>query len=285
MLHGLASSPEAWINVANEVMGDEELRRNYQVWEVYYPTNAPVAVNLANIRKALDATLRHYDPTGRARASRDMTLIGHSMGGVIARLLVSSSGDQLWNLIPLRPNLPAAKRARFRARLSRYLQFTPMPQVDRAVFLASPHRGTPYAQHRLARWIGNLIRLPVGVLKEMASLTELIKTDRDEGNNAPLLRIPNSIDNLSDTDPFIIAAAGLPISPRVHYHTIVGVYKSKGALEDSSDGVVPYKSAHLDGADSELAIPSWHSVQETPAAILELRRILRLQLEAVKRTP
>jgi hypothetical protein len=160
-----------------------------------------------------------------------------------------------------------------------------MPQVDRAVFLASAHGGTPYAQHRLARWIGNLIRLPVGVLTDMASLTELIKTDRDEGNNAPLLRIPNSIDNLSDTDPFIIAAAGLPISPRVHYHTIVGVYKSKGALEDSSDGVVPYKSAHLDGADSELAIPSWHSVQETPAAILELRRILRLQLEAVKRTP
>lgn len=285
MLHGLASSPEAWINVANEVMGDEELRRNYQVWEVYYPTNAPVAVNLANIRKALDATLRHYDPTGRARASRDMTLIGHSMGGVIARLLVSSSGDKLWDLIPLRPNLPAAKRARFRARLSRYLQFTPMPQVDRAVFLASPHRGTPYAQHRLARWIGNLIRLPVGVLKEMASLTELVKTDGDEGNNAPLLRIPNSIDNLSDTDPFIIAAAGLPISSRVHYHTIVGVYKNRGPLQDSSDGVVPYKSAHLDGADSELAIPSWHSVQETPAAILELRRILRLQMEVMKQMP
>src|SRR5690606_14098150 len=121
--------------------------------------------------------------------------------------------------------------------------------------------------------------------KEMASLTELIKTDGDEGNNAPLLRIPNSIDNLSDTDPFIIASAGLPISPRVHYHTIVGVYKSKGPLQDSSDGVVPYKSAHLDGADSELAIPSWHSVQETPAAILELRRILRLQLDAVKHTP
>jgi hypothetical protein len=46
--------------------------------------------------------------------------------------------------------------------------------------------------------------------------------------------------------------------------------------------VVPYRSAHLAGADSELAIPSWHSVQETPAAILELRRILRLQISAAK---
>jgi len=45
---------------------------------------------------------------------------------------------------------------------------------------------------------------------------------------------------------------------------------------------VPYSSAHLAGADSELAIPSWHSVQETPAAILELRRILRLQETTAK---
>ena len=41
MLHGSASSPEAWINTANEVLGDEVLRRGYQIWQVYYPTNAP----------------------------------------------------------------------------------------------------------------------------------------------------------------------------------------------------------------------------------------------------
>ena len=40
--------------------------------------------------------------------------------------------------------------------------------------------------------------------------------------------------------------------------------------------MVPYTSAHLAGAGSEVVIPSWHSVQETPAAILELRRILHL---------
>ena len=279
MLHGLASSPEAWINVANEVMGDEKLRRDYQVWEVYYPTNAPVAVNLANIRKALDATLQHFDPSGQARASQHMVLVGHSMGGVIARLLVSSSGDQLWGVVPARPGLSPAKRTLLRERLAPYLQFTPMPQVTRAVFLASPHRGTPYAQNRLARWIGNLIRLPINVLKEVASLSDLVQDG--SGKNTPI-RVPNSIDNLSDTDPFIVAAAKQPISPRVRYHTIVGMYKPTGPLPTSSDGVVPYWSAHLDGADSELAVPSWHSVQETPAAILEVRRILRLHAEALK---
>jgi triacylglycerol esterase/lipase EstA (alpha/beta hydrolase family) len=282
MLHGLASSPEAWINVANEVMGDETLRKNYQVWEVYYPTNAPIAVNLAGIRKALDATFRHFDPGGKARASNNVVLVGHSMGGVISRLLVSSSDDRLWNVIQTRSDLSPAKQARLRQRLAPYLQFKPMPQVTRAVFMASPHRGTPIAKYRLARLIVNLIRLPANVIKEVASFSDLLKQDTPDGTPA---RIPTSIDNLSDSDPFVKAASDLPISPAVHYHTIVGVYKPNGPLIDSSDGVVPYRSAHLGGADSELAIPAWHSVQETSAAILELRRILRLHAEMVGRKP
>lgn len=273
MLHGLASSPEAWINVVNEVMGDDRLRRSYQVWEVYYPTNAPVAVNLAQIRRAIDDTLHHFDPTGHSVASNNIVLIGHSMGGVIARLLVSSSGDKLWSLLPMRANLSATDKQRVRDRLGPYLEFTPMPQVTRAVFLASPHRGTPYAQNKLARWIGNFIRLPATLLMETLPATEAMQKAAPPGS---LIRIPNSIDNLNNTDPFIKASSTLPISPKVHYHTIVGVYKSKGPLEESSDGVVPYASAHLAGADSELAIPSWHSVQETPQAIIELRRILHL---------
>lgn len=81
-------------------------------------------------------------------------------------------------------------------------------------------------------------------------------------------------DNLGGSDPFAKATADLPISPTVHYHTIVGVYKPIESLVDSSDGVVPYRSAHLEGADSELAVPSRHGVQETSGAILGLRRIL-----------
>lgn len=277
MLHGLASSPEAWVNLANEVLGDEELRRHYQVWQVYYPTNAPIAVNLTQIRRALDDTIRHFDPKGTAPATNHMMLVGHSMGGVIARLLVSSSGDRLWSLVPEGRNLPTAQRAKLHRRLAPYLQFSPMPQVDSAVFLAAPHRGTPTARHRIARWVAELIRLPFGVLKEITGISDLLQQGGD-GKSAPL-HVSNSVDNLSDTDPFIVITENLPISPAVHYHSIIGLYKPNGPLAQSSDGVVPYASAHLAGADSEVVIPSWHSVQETPAAILELRRIMRLHLQ------
>ncbi len=36
---------------------------------------------------------------------------------------------------------------------------------------------------------------------------------------------------------------------------------------------------HLDGAVSEKIIKGGHSIQETPEAVLELRRILRLHLQ------
>ncbi|MGF6416155.1 hypothetical protein [Paraburkholderia sp. MM5482-R1] len=76
MLHGLASSPEAWVNVANDIQGDEVLRQHFQVWQVYYPTNVPILVNLARIRRATQQTLAHFDPDGTAPASHGMVLIG-----------------------------------------------------------------------------------------------------------------------------------------------------------------------------------------------------------------
>jgi hypothetical protein len=74
--------------------------------------------------------------------------------------------------------------------------------------------------------------------------------------------------------------ARMPISPSVRYHSIVANDTPDLPLEESDDGLVPYRSAHLDGAASEKIILYSHSVQETPEAILELRRILRLQLGA-----
>ena len=140
MLHGLASSPEAWINVANEVLGDEELRRNFQIWQVYYPTNLPIAVNNQAIRQAIEQTLRNFDPQGEAKASHDMVLVGHSMGGVLSRLMVSSSGERLWDAMLSDFDIKGARVQKVKASLGPYLYFEPLPQVSRAVFAAAPHR-------------------------------------------------------------------------------------------------------------------------------------------------
>jgi hypothetical protein len=62
-------------------------------------------------------------------------------------------------------------------------------------------------------------------------------------------------------------------------HSIVAV--EGGGLRDPSDGVVTYRSAHLEDAASEVVVRSKHSMQRNPEAILELRRILREHVAAL----
>ena len=282
MLHGLASSPEAWINVANEILGDEYLRQNYQIWQVYYPTNIPIAFNNAEIRKALTQTLEHFDPDGTAPASQNMVLVGHSMGGVLARLLISNTEGKLWHALENQYQFSRNQRIRARRALGPYLEFQAMPQVGRAVFIASPHRGTPFAENTFSRWTAGLIKLPVSVLGRLKEITQVL-VDPDSAAPVALNRGFNSIDNLSDQDPFIRGASNISIARGVPYHSIIGNYTPKLSLREASDGVVPYQSAHLAGAQSELVVPSWHSVQETPEAIIEVRRILHAHLTDLKK--
>ncbi|MFL6586692.1 MAG: esterase/lipase family protein [Luteimonas sp.] len=279
MLHGLASSPEAWVNVANEVLGDETLRQNFQIWQIYYPTNMPIALNHAQIRRTVDDALTHFDPDRRARASQDMVVVGHSMGGVIARLMVSSSGDALWDAVMADREIAPGDLRRVRRRLSPFLRFEPMPQIERAVFIAAPHHGTDIAGTRAGRWISRLVRLPLTFLENFDDVLQTLagSAQTPDGSTG---RIPNSIDNLSASDPFVRAAADLPRAPGVTLHTIIAQRDPAVPLAQSNDGLVPYASAHLDDAVSEKVIVSGHSVQETAPAILELRRILHEDVDA-----
>lgn len=269
MLHGLASSPEAWVDLANEVLGDETLRQHFQIWQIYYPTNLPIALNHAAIRKALSDTLAHFDPSGQAPASSGLVLVGHSMGGVLARLMVSSTDQSLVKLAENRSHFTPQQIKR----IEPILRFEPFPFVNRVIFLSTPHRGTKVAAGPFARWMAGLIRFPVTVLEELTHILAPRAAAVDRKGKLPDLS--NSLDNLSEKDPFIRTAADLPISPHVRYHSIVARSDPDMALADSDDGLVPYRSAHLPGAYSEKVIISGHSVQKTAGAILEIKRILK----------
>ncbi len=74
------------------------------------------------------------------------------------------------------------------------------------------------------------------------------------------------------------ALAELPISPEVPYHSIVANLFPEAPPGLWSDGVVSYKSAHLEGARSEIMIRHNHFANDTPEATAEVHRILRLHL-------
>jgi hypothetical protein len=88
-----------------------------------------------------------------------------------------------------------------------------------------------------------------------------------------LNRLPNSIDTLSPNDPFVKEMSTLPMAKRIPYHSIIGD-RGRGDTPNSSDGVVPYWSSHLNGSESEKIVPSGHGAEHSPQGIAEVLRIL-----------
>lgn len=75
LVHGLASSPEAWIRLTNDIMGDPVLREHFQVWQVFYSTNMPIIESRFQIYALLNQTFAQVDP--KAAAKKDAVLVGH----------------------------------------------------------------------------------------------------------------------------------------------------------------------------------------------------------------
>jgi hypothetical protein len=155
------------------------------------------------------------------------------------------------------------------------------------VFMATPHRGANMSDDWLPRLVRRMIRLPFDVLRDAGDVLRRAQVDEQTQQQLGFRkgRPPSGPDDLSPDSLFMRSTAGLPIEAGLPYHSIVGQRDPAVPLLQSDDGVVPYASAHLDGAQSERVVRSDHSVQETPEAILELRRILRLHMAADTPTP
>ena len=69
----------------------------------------------------------------------------------------------------------------------------------------------------------------------------------------------------------------LPIADQIPYYSTIGD-RGRGDAPNSSDGVVPYWSSHLDGAQSERIVPSGHPAHQNKQGMEEVDRILRLNL-------
>jgi hypothetical protein len=65
----------------------------------------------------------------------------------------------------------------------------------------------------------------------------------------------------------------IPIDPSIKANSIIPV-RGTGPIESGNDGVVEYRSAHIDGVESEKVVRSDHSTQSNPETIEEVRRIL-----------
>ena len=277
MVHGLQSTPFAFVSLIDAIRRDPILSERFQVWTFLYGTGTPVLFNAFELRQELEKTIHGLDPHDRDFATRHIVVLGHSMGGLMAHTLVSSSGDKVWKaLFEVAPKRLRGDAVSVR-RLSDGLHFHCSPRVIRVIFAATPHRGSKVADSWIGRIGASLIRLPSGV---QADVTKVISKNQDVATpNARVFdRDMNfsAVHTMSPRDPALNALVDLPIE--VPFHTIIGQHDRR-PTENSSDGVVAYTSSHLDGAASELVVRSGHNVCDNPDAQREVVRILELELE------
>ncbi|WP_243439449.1 esterase/lipase family protein [Fundidesulfovibrio soli] len=267
-VHGLISSPMTWLPMINGLMGDPELRERYQFWYFSYPTGNPVFYSASLLRDSLEHVRRTYDPEGRNPAFNNMLIVGHSMGGLLSKAMVQDSGDRLWNLLtnkqPSELNLPQDVREL----LNKSFFFKPLPFISEAVFISTPHRGSGMALGTIGSIGRALVTLPLTLAKAGATLLQSIGTPK---SGIALEGLPTGIDSLSPKNPMLTTTAAMPVA--VPFHSIIG-NEDKAGVAGGTDGVVPYWSSHLDGAQTELIVKSGHGAHENPLAIREVRRIM-----------
>ena len=270
MVHGLASSPLTWIPMINELMNDPRVRENYQFMLFAYPTGAHVPIAMSSLREALWQARTQFNTEGAAPDFDQMVLLGHSMGGLLCHSLAVSSGDRFWQLHSDRPFQEILGPPEVLTELRQFLFFEPMPSVRRVVYLATPHRGSDLSRGMIGRVSSSLIEDSDHIQK---LLSTLIADNPDAFDRKRFRRLPNSIETLSTNNPVLTALMEMKSGPDVTFHSIIGANRP-GPPADSTDGVVPYRSSHLDGVASEKLVRSDHSVQKSPEAIQEVRRVL-----------
>ena len=264
-VHGLQDTPTSWVPMIKTLVADPEIRRRYQFWVYSYPSGYPYPYSAMLLRHDLDGIASAFPDHKR------VVLVGHSMGGMLCRLMVTDAGDRIWReFFRTAPaKTPLSREAR--DVLEKTFIFNHRHDVKRVVFISTPHRGSKIASW----WIG---RLASGIIKRPPVLSWLWTSTKQiqiaDPAAAPLKRAPDSIDTLEPNDRFVLAVNKLPLTPEIPYHSIIGD-RGRGDTPNSSDGVVPYWSSHLDGAKSELIVPSGHGAQYTPQAIREVERILK----------
>ena len=275
LVHGLWSSPMTWMEMYNDLRGLPEIREHYQFWFYLYPTGQPFWNTAAQLREDLVKLRETIDPSRNSPALDQIVLVGHSMGGLVSKMQTIPSHDDFWEVVSDEPFAQVEAGSAAHAALQKTLFFQPNSSIRRVVTIATPHRGSQFA-NSTTRWLGRkLIALP----RKVASAgTMLMGQNQESLANAEGLPADTSIDSLAPESPILQVLYECSPAPWVKHHNIVGLVPDEGfigSVAGDGDGIVDYESAHLEAVQSEIVVATDHvSVHRHPLSILEVRRIL-----------
>ena len=267
-VHGLASTPYIWRNPINQIEEDPILRAKYQAVVFSYPTGNPISYSAERFRQELAKFEKRYPmPQG-------FVLVSHSMGGLVSQMQTTNITRDDWERFDKAKADALFAKATPDCLVSRCVTFKANPKAKRVVFVATPHRGANMADQSIGEFAMKLIRLPITIT---STVTTTLGTSIGFITGNTKDPIPDGVGGLRPSNPMLHVLDTEKVQPPCH--SIIGNDNKLGPLKESSDGVVPYWSSHLDYAKSQVIVPGPHSCYELPESIAELKRILHLHLK------
>lgn len=277
-VHGLLSDPLVWYDMVNELQGQTYLRSRYQIWLFRYDTGLPFVTSAAVLRRQLAEVQALFNPYGADAAASNIVVVGHSMGGMVAKMQVTYSGDTLWAAAANVPIQQIRTDAASRDMLVDRFFFNPRDEVTRVVYIGTPHLGSVWARRAVGR-IGSALVEPSPVSVQMHD--QVVRDNPGVFSDEFTRRFPTSIDLLEPSSPLLNATARLPYRAGVSLHSIIGEGRYTVG-SGPSDGIVPVSSACLLGVASDKFVDEKHSgLPRNDAVMAEVLRILAVHVQSV----
>src|SRR5213080_4500600 len=182
-IHGLMDTPTTWVPMLNDLRGDVDFRRNYQIWFYSYPSGYPYPYSAAILRQELDAIEQKYP------LRKPMVVVAHSMGGSITHTLLTDTGTKLWIGAFGHPPAETEMPAESKRMLEKAIIFKHRPEIGRVVFMSTPHRGSNLASN----WIGRIGSMLVRTPSKLITIGQTVRENLTADPSAlKLKRLPNS---------------------------------------------------------------------------------------------
>jgi pimeloyl-ACP methyl ester carboxylesterase len=256
LVHGMLGSPGNWSVMIDQLTADPSVRARFQFLTFGYDSLQPIHESGRELLDALAEARRRSDPEGRDDSFDRVVVVGHSLGGLVAKdAAARAPGPRPAEASGPTPGGPAG------------------PRVGRLIFVATPHRGAPVdrgAVRSVGAWLARAVSPAVAA--------------RQARGDASALCSPTSVDQLAWDHPILQDLERARTDAVVPYHSIIaalGVPTAEGA----TDGLVPVASARLGGARSEVVVRAHHVCFQHPEVIREVRRVLNEHAAEPARQP
>src|SRR5208337_1741741 len=180
-VHGTFSSPIWWAEMMNTLRSDPEIRQRCQFWFFIYNSGNPMPYSALKLRECLAEKVRQLDPDGTDSALQQMVVIGHSQGGLLAKLTATDTGDRLWQAMGIKSLEDPKLTEKQRELIQRYTVFEPLPFVKQVIFISTPHRGSYKATSFARRITRRFVTLPATLVQHASELTGLAENLNVQG--------------------------------------------------------------------------------------------------------